>query len=249
MNRYLRRGLAIALAALALDGPAFAVSSFYIYPMYTPDFMMSTVAQASLDHALRQRAAQRAGGAATRSERVTRIAFDYPRDTKLSRQIGAKVGEGIARLVNGPGATVERREQTKANFEGKDIAQEMVRRFAGSLPAYDMVTALAVYGAMAFQIIGQSDSGGMHSAALYQDLKDSYAQLPQAAQMSAMQRQRFAESLYWAAYLSGVMQALAEKQGDASALARLRQSTREHMQTLRLNPDRYRLTAKGLSTK
>jgi hypothetical protein len=245
-----RRGVLWLVLMLA---PALAwPNSFFLYRMYTPDFMMTVTAQAALDNALQERAKQRKSGAAlsaNRSATAGPVSFSYARDVGMSRQAGAKFGEGVAGMVNGANASPQRQQQTRANFENKDIAQEMAGRFAGSLPAYDMMTAVAVYSVIGFEILGQDTVGAQQLGAVHQDLKDSYALLPQIAQMTAPQRQRFAESLYWAAYLSAVMQATIQRNGDSAALAKLQELTRTQLKQLRIDPSRLRLTPQGLQTR
>lgn len=249
----MKQWLGICCAVLlTLDCTAAGASSFYVYPMYTPDFMMSVSAQGALDNAIRERAKQRhsSSGASPTSASPGPASFAYQRDVSASKANSAKLAAGIAEVMaGGPNGSPEKKAQVRANFENQDIAKEMAPRFAASHDPYDMVTALTVFGIVSFEILNPGMVGNRYSAALHQHLRDSYAQVPAARSASAQQKQRFAESLYWAAYLSSVMYALATKQSNGAALARLQASTREHLKAVRINPDRYTLTAQGLALK
>lgn len=246
-------GLAGAAVAIALGFNAEAASSFYSAPMFTPDYLMLQGNWQRLD-AANERIAKGGGnkGAAGNGASTAPLDLTYRRDPKLAMDINAKVVETVLNMFRKSGQlTREREAEIRKNFGSRDVSQTFSKQISNAgMQPHDMVTALTMYAMIGYDIL--SDGRGTSAAqnrALNTHLKSAFAQTPEIAKMNNAARQRFAESLYWLAYLQGVDFALAQKGTPGKSTAEIKADVRRAMKSFRIDPDVYALTAQGLVRK
>jgi hypothetical protein len=276
-----RKKIAIGLlktsCLMLVASPALAQNSFYVAPMYTPDFVMEqsqwTNMQMEFKRQFRQDAKKsetesskpstseskpstskpinsNTTGISTHQSNKSPADSSYKPDSKITAQIKGDVLDFMVKESKKRGKhTNELEAKLRAEFAKLNINEVwQPEATKNGLKTEDIVTAITTFTLVGAQVLNDVEEVNKAQVqGTYQKFKPTASILNK---LSNAERQRYAEALYWTAYINTIDYQNAKNGTSGYTKENVKTSVSQSIKHLTpLDPDRLALGANGLILK